>query len=153
MLPPRPPLPPSGPPRGLNFSRWTDAQPWPPLPARAWMTTRSMNRGIGCPFHVEIYVLQAETQPMAQNVDVDVRTLGFAACDLDDVDELASAPGTELHGPGGGGEQGVVPTATDVDAGMEVGAALTDQDLAGLDDLAAEPLDAESLRVRVTTVA
>ena len=50
MLPPRPPLPPSGPPRGLNFSRWTEAQPLPPEPARAWMTTRSTNRGaIGIP--------------------------------------------------------------------------------------------------------
>jgi hypothetical protein len=28
---------------------------------------------------------------------------------------------------------------------MEVGAALADQDLAGLDDLAAEPLDAQAL--------
>ncbi|ETZ96404.1 hypothetical protein I545_7001 [Mycobacterium kansasii 662] len=33
MLPPRPPLPPSGPPSGLNFSRWTEAQPLPPEPA------------------------------------------------------------------------------------------------------------------------
>ena len=31
--PPLPPLPPSGPPSGLNFSRCTDEQPWPPLPA------------------------------------------------------------------------------------------------------------------------
>lgn len=34
------------PPSGLNFSRCTEAQPLP-LPARAWMTTRSTNRGIG----------------------------------------------------------------------------------------------------------
>ena len=38
-------------------------------------------------------------------------------------------------------------------AGVEVGAALADDDLAGLDDLAAEALDAEVLRVRVATVA
>ena len=49
-LPPRPPLPPSGPPRGLNFSRCTEAQPLPPLPARAWITTRSTNRGIAHSF-------------------------------------------------------------------------------------------------------
>ena len=51
----------------------------------------------------------------------------------------------ELHGAGGRGEQRVVAAAADVDAGMEVGAALADDDLAGLDDLAAEPLDAEPL--------
>src|SRR4051794_3370022 len=39
--PPRPPLPPSGPPSGLNFSRWTEATPWPPLPAVRCSTTRS----------------------------------------------------------------------------------------------------------------
>jgi hypothetical protein len=36
---------------------------------------------------------------------------------------------------------------------VEVGSALADDDLAGLDDLAAEALDAEPLRVRVATVA
>src|SRR6185312_1559217 len=39
--PPRPPFPPSGPPSGLNFSRWTEAQPWPPLPAATCSSTRS----------------------------------------------------------------------------------------------------------------
>src|SRR5262249_44808242 len=34
-------LPPSGPPSGLNFSRWTEAQPWPPLPAATCSSTRS----------------------------------------------------------------------------------------------------------------
>src|SRR3954451_10313485 len=41
MSPPRPPLPPSGPPSGLNFSRWTDAQPLPPSPAATGKVTRS----------------------------------------------------------------------------------------------------------------
>src|SRR5690242_6521938 len=36
--PPLPPLPPSGPPSGLNFSRLTETQPWPPDTCR---TTRS----------------------------------------------------------------------------------------------------------------
>ena len=39
--PPRPPLPPSGPPKGLNFSRWIDEHPLPPLPPCAWITARS----------------------------------------------------------------------------------------------------------------
>ena len=47
----------------------------------------------------------------------------------------------------------VVAATADVDAGMEVGAALPDDDLAGLDDLSAEPLDAEALGVGVATVA
>lgn len=38
-------------------------------------------------------------------------------------------------------------------AGVEVGAALTDEDLAGADGLTAEALHAESLCVGVTTVA
>ena len=51
------------------------------------------------------------------------------------------------------GEQRVVAATADVDAGVEVGAALADDDLAGLDDLAAEPLDAEPLGGGVATVA
>src|SRR5437773_226165 len=39
---PRPP-PPSGPPSGLNFSRWMDEQPGPPSPAATCSTTRSTN--------------------------------------------------------------------------------------------------------------
>ena len=42
-LPPRPPLPPSGPPSGLNFSRWTEAQPCPPWPACTLSTAWSAN--------------------------------------------------------------------------------------------------------------
>ena len=59
----------------------------------------------------------------------------------------------ELHRTGLEREQGVVATATDVRAGVEVRAALADDDLARADDLAAEALHAEALRVRVTTVA
>ena len=63
----------------------------------------------------------------------------------DDVDGLAAALAAELDRPGLEGEQGVVATATDVHAGVDVGAALADQDLAGVDLLAAEPLDPEPL--------
>ena len=44
------------------------------------------------------------------------------------------------------GEQGVI-AATDPITRMEVGAALPDDDLAGVHQLAAEPLDAEPLRL------
>ena len=63
----------------------------------------------------------------------------------DDVDDLATAAAAELHGTGREREQGVIASATDVGAGVEVGAALTDDDLAGVDQLAAEPLHAQSL--------
>ena len=69
-----------------------------------------------------------------------------------DVDDPAAAESAELNVTGGGGEQGVVVAAADVAAGVEVGAALADEDFAGLDQLAAEALDAEALRVGVAAV-
>src|ERR1700712_940975 len=84
------------------------------------------------------------------------RSLGSGSDGSDtgnDVDDLAAALLAELDRTGRQREQGVVATTADVDAGVEVGAALADDDLAGLDDLTAEALDAEVLRVRVATVA
>lgn len=69
-----------------------------------------------------------------------------------DVDGLATALGTELDGTGREGEQRVVAAASHVHAGVEVGAALAHDDLAGVDGLATEALDAESLCVRIATV-
>ena len=51
------------------------------------------------------------------------------------------------------GEQRVVAAPADVDAGMELGAALPHDDLPGLDDLTAEPLDAQPLSGGIPTVA
>jgi len=79
--------------------------------------------------------------------------IGSSSRDADDVDRLASTLFAELDGAGRRGEQCVVTATTDVDAGVEVGATLADDDLARLDDLAAEALDAEPLRVGVATVA
>ena len=81
------------------------------------------------------------------------RTQASEADRPNDVDGLAAALDAELDRTGGRGEQRVVAATADVDAGVEVGAALADEDLAGLDDLAAEPLDAEALGVGVATVA
>jgi hypothetical protein len=64
-----------------------------------------------------------------------------------DADRAAATAHAEFHLPGYQSEQRVVATAADTLAGVEVRAALTDQDLAGLDDLTAEPLDAQSLSV------
>src|SRR4051794_22334047 len=70
-----------------------------------------------------------------------------------DVDDLAATARAERDGTRGQGEQRVVPTAADVHAGVEVRAALAHDDLAGLDDLATEALDAQALGVGVATVA
>jgi hypothetical protein len=50
------------------------------------------------------------------------------------------------------GEQGVVTAAAYAIAWVEVGAALPDDDFASIDQLAAKPLDSESLSVGVPTV-
>src|SRR3954465_8407585 len=55
--PPSPPLPPSGPPSGLNFSRRGGATPCPPLPAATCTVTRSTNAAT----KAASYLLQAPT--------------------------------------------------------------------------------------------
>src|SRR5690606_37599395 len=69
-----------------------------------------------------------------------------------DVDDLAAALRSELDRTGREREQGVVPAASDVVAGVEVGATLTHDDLTGVDELAAEALHAEALRIGVAAV-
>ena len=49
-------------------------------------------------------------------------------------------------------EQSVITAAAHAIAWVEVGTALPDNDFAGIDQLAAEPLDSESLSVGVPTV-
>src|SRR4051812_10113270 len=71
----------------------------------------------------------------------------------DDRDDSAAAQMPELDGACGSREQRVVAAAADVEARVEVRAALANEDLAGLDDLATETLHTESLRVGVTPVA
>ena len=58
----------------------------------------------------------------------------------------------ELDGAFAQSEQRVVLAATDVLAGMEVGATLANDDVAGDDMLAAIALHAEALRAGVTTI-
>src|SRR5699024_91795 len=69
-----------------------------------------------------------------------------------DVDDLAPTPGAELDRTSRDGEQRVVAAATDIGARVEAGPALTHQDLAGVDQLTAEPLHAEPLGLGVTPV-
>ena len=72
---------------------------------------------------------------------------------VDDVDRLAPTLRAELHGTGDEREMGVVAATADADAGVEVRATLADDDLASVDNLAAETLDAKVLGVRVAPVA
>src|SRR5690606_20264811 len=74
-----------------------------------------------------------------------------SACDH--VDDAAAAAVGEGHRARSEREQRVVLATADVVAGVEVRAALTNDDLAGVDDLAAEALHAQVLGVRVATVA
>jgi hypothetical protein len=64
----------------------------------------------------------------------------------------APAPRAELDLPADQGEQGVIPAATDTEPGVEVRSVLADDDLARAHELAAEPLDPESLGVGVAPV-
>src|SRR5438309_1278633 len=80
-------------------------------------------------------------------------TSGKLVRDGKNVDDLAAAPLTEFHGPGGRGEQGVVAAPPDVLARMEAGASLAHDDGARVHDRAVEHLDAEALGVRIPAVA
>ncbi len=58
----------------------------------------------------------------------------------------------ELHGALAQSEQGVVFAAANVLAGMEVGATLANNDVAGDNVLATIALHAKSLRMRIATI-
>ena len=62
-----------------------------------------------------------------------------------DVHDATPALGAELDVAADEGEQGVVTATPDTGAGVEVGATLTDDDLAGVHQLAAVTLHAEAL--------
>jgi hypothetical protein len=59
----------------------------------------------------------------------------------------------EFHRTVGKCEQGVILADTDVLTGMELGAALTDEDVARRDELAAIAFDAEAFRFGIAAVA
>src|SRR6476659_2407704 len=134
-LPPGPPLPPSGPPSGLNFSRCTEATPLPPRPAVTCSVTRSTNVGtaIGVSSRAPWTARTAKGRPavsagrpFALCLSSRPRSLGGR----EDVHDAAAALGAELDVAADEGEQRVVATTADAAAGVEVGAALPDDDLA-----------------------
>src|SRR3954468_24477559 len=157
--PPSPPLPPSGPPSGLNFSRWTELTPWDPFPAATWTVTRSTKAAM-----IAASLRYGRTGWNGNGVTapcrrchpveswVELRRDGLAGRDGGDGDLTTPTAEPEGHRAGDEGEQRVVLAAADAQAGVEVGAALADDDLAGLDDLATEALHAEALGVRVAAV-
>jgi hypothetical protein len=77
----------------------------------------------------------------------------LCSCSSNDVDDPTAAARAEFNGTCLQSEQGVVAATANACTGVEVGAALADDDLAGGNYLAAEALDAEVLGVGVTTVA
>lgn len=58
----------------------------------------------------------------------------------------------EPHRPGRLRKERVITPASDIVSGMKLRSALTDDDASGLDELSAEGLHAEHLRVRIATV-
>src|SRR5690625_1439049 len=164
--PPEPPLAPSGPPRGLNFSRRTEAQPLPPSPPRACRTTRSTKLVIpwfpplGCALRQPLVCCgrrgghpEKKTAGAQRRSPLRPRRRSVGSgVGQDDVHDPAAAPVAELHRSGLEREQGVVPAAAHVATRVEVGAPLADEDLAGLHGLAAKALDTEPLRVGVAPV-
>jgi hypothetical protein len=70
----------------------------------------------------------------------------------DNVDNSATASGTELNNSGGQCEQGVVLAASNVVSGVKVGSTLANDDFAGINFLATETLHAKALGITVASV-
>ena len=102
--PPGPPLPPSGPPRGLNFSRCTEATPLPPRPALAnsvtWSTNVDLPLVLLPTLIVPVELVNYEGR-LADQGRPTRKTVDAGGCDLwsdrrDDVDHAATSAGAEL---------------------------------------------------------
>ena len=72
--------------------------------------------------------------------------------DRRNADNLTIALAAKLNRTRTQGKQGVILATADAVARVEVGAALTNEDLTSVNQLAAVALHAEALRVRVATV-
>src|SRR5207244_9693805 len=121
MVPPLPPSPPEGPPRGTNFSLRKATAPGPPSPAFAEISASSMN----C----------TGRSPCFSGLG-----LGLRCVDVH-VDAVAAAL-LVLHHALDHGIEREVAAHLDAAAGVHPGAHLPDQDVARNDGLAAEDLDA-----------
>src|SRR5688572_6835151 len=138
--PPLPPSPPSGPPRGTNFSRRKLRAPLPPCPAATWISTSS-TKDIVCSQQFTVCSRrkpQTANRRLFQRQDGDHAALGAVIAELHRAVDLR--------------EERVVLAEPDVEAGAEPAPALTHQDRPAGDDVAVEPLDAEALRIAVAPV-
>src|SRR5215470_11730624 len=148
--PPLPPSPPSGPPNSMNFSRRKPTQPAPPLPER--MKTLAWSRN----FMVWIQKRKGGTaEPLPLRIPYGwERLFGGLSRRRQHVHfDLAARARAERHHAVDGREQRVVAADADILSGIHLGAALTNQDVAGEDLLAAVALHAQALAVRVAAVA
>src|SRR6476620_1554830 len=142
MLPPLPPSPPSGPPKGRNFSRQKEATPLPPSPAMTSIFASSMN--------FMICAAQKLKRPYRRQslFDEGLRLIGCVFCRLrryyGNRMTLQRALGCKLHLAVDQREQGVILAHADVVTSVHLGAALTDDDAAGVDRLAAVDFHAQS---------
>ena len=93
--------------------------------------------------------LQKNRRPMgwdAREPETQPRLRLCGRFDGEDADEAAHAAFVfEVDDAGDESEESVIFAAADVEAGLVTGAALADENRAGVDELAAEALDAEPL--------
>ena len=86
-----------------------------------------------------------------------MKLLGSSFCSglfsRNNVDQTTSTLDAELNRTCSESEQGIVAAATNVLTRVELGAALTHDDLAGLNLLTTEALDTETLGLGIATVA
>src|SRR5918998_4858037 len=137
MEPPSPPRPPSGPPRGLYFSRLKETLPSPPRPPRTAKRASSTN----CKGATYPRFWRSSGRGLLEN------GLLYHA-------HGAFAPATaEVHPAVHLGEERVVGALADVLARTYLGAPLADDDASGGDVRAAVGLYAEAPAFRIATVA
>src|SRR5690348_16445012 len=137
-LPPSPPSPPSGPPRGTNFSRRKLMQPAPPSPPFTKISISSTN-----------IVDLCSTRARAPGRWRAARSGRLGQ----DADVAGAAAALELHHAVDLGVQRVVGAQPDVAAWVEARPPLADEDGAARDELPAEALHTEHLRIGVAAVA
>src|ERR1700690_1250755 len=146
-LPPLPPSPPSGQPKGKNFSRRKLTLPRPPLPACTRSTASSTNfiadaalSGYGSG---ALIATTASAMPCSVRL-ARRRSLPFGARlgQYAHIHALVGPLHAELHAPGHHREQRVIGADSDVFSGAHLGAALAYQDIAREHRLAAETLHA-----------
>src|SRR5579884_3679924 len=145
MLPPLPPSPPEGPPRGTYFSRRKAMQPLPPSPARTWMRASSTNMAGKAYCQHRPGTKTGKEQRSGRRGGI-----GF---DWNHVDKFPQAPLVlEPDNARHTGIEGIIAPAPDVESGTIAGAPLADQNAAAGHKLPVEALDAKSLAGGIPTV-